>query len=609
MIVAKFSPDLFRTVISSAALAVALLANTAASAEPMHGIAMYGDPALPPDFVSLPYVNPDAPKGGRIVLGEPGGYDSLNPFILKGAAPYGISPYVFETLMGRNWDEPFSLYCLLCESVETGPNREWVEFTLRPEAKFSDGSPVTVEDVAWTYETLGTLGHPRYHTAAAKVASTEITGPRSIRFSFNTVDRELPLIMALRPILQKKQWEGKAFDESGFGVVPVGSGPYTIGDYEAGRFIRLMKNPDWWGKDLPFNRGQHNFDEIRYDYYGDGDILFEAFKAGEIMSFREGNAAKWETAYDFPRLASGEVVKSLIPHGRPSGIAGFVMNTRLPLFQDWRVREALIAAFNYDFVSQTLNAGGDPRITSYFSNSELGYQPGPATGRELELLQPFAADLPPGTIEGYTLPQGDGSERNRAGIARAQDLLAEAGWTIQDGTLKNQAGEPFTFEILLTQGASETQQMIDLYVPSLERLGIKPTVTSVDSAQYRERTNTYDFGMAWYIRSMSLSPGNEQMLYWGKAGVTEPGTRNWMGMESPAAEAMIAAMLAAETREEAVAATRALDRILTAGRYVIPTWYSRDARIAHVRQLHYPDKLPIYGDWTGFQPDVWWWQE
>jgi peptide/nickel transport system substrate-binding protein len=592
------------------ALAAACLTGAAARAEPAHGIAMYGDPALPPDFVSLPYVNADAPQGGRIVFGEPGAFDSLNPFIQKGSAPYGLGVYGYEALMGRNWDEPFTLYGLLAESVETGPNRDWVEFTLRPEAHFSDGSPVTPEDVIWSYETLGTQGHARYAGSWAKVAKSEITGPRSVRFTFNTPDRELALIMGLRPILKKAQWEGKDFTQSGFDMLPIGTGPYVVGNYEAGRYITLKKDPNWWGRDLPFNRGQHNLDEIRYDYFGDGDVVFEAFKAGEITSFREGNAAKWASNYDFPRIQSGEVVKSLIPHQRPSGIIGYVMNTRNPIFADWRVREAMTLAFSYDYISDTLNAAGDPRIESYFSNSLLGMDHGPAAGRVLELLQPFAADLPPGTIEGYSLPPGDGTERNRANIGKAIALMAEAGWTVQDGVMKDASGKPFTFEILLSSGATETQQTMDIYVEALKRMGIVPTVTAVDSAQYKERTNAYQFDMAYYLRGLSLSPGNEQMLYWGSAGVTEPGSRNWMGMNSPAAEAMITAMLNAQTRDESIAAVKALDRILTAGRYVIPIWFTPVSRIAHDRHLHYPaDRLPIYGDWIGFQPDVWWWEE
>lgn len=571
---------------------------------------MYGEPALPPDFVALPQVNPDAPKGGRITFGEPGGFDSLNPHILKGSAPYGVGVHVFESLMGRAYHEPFTLYCTLCESVETGPEREWVEFTLRPEARFSDGSPVTVEDVRWSFETLGTQGHPRYLNTWSKIEKIEITGERSIRFEFNTLDRELPLIVALRPVLKKAVWEGKDFTQSGFDTVPIGSGPYVIGDYEPGRYIRLMKDPDWWGADLPFYRGQHNFDEIRYDYFGDGDIIFEAFKAGEVSTWRELNAARWENQFDFPRVASGEVVKSLIPHQRPSGIIGYVMNTRNPIFQDWRVREALITAFNYEFISETLNAAGDPRITSYFSNSFLGMDHGPAEGLELSLLEPFRADLPPGTIEGYALPEGDGSERNRRNISKAVKLMEEAGWTVQDGVMKDAAGKPFTFEILLAAGASENLKTMQMYAQSLERMGITPTLTVVDSAQYKQRTDNFQFDMAYMVRALSLSPGNEQMLYWGSAGVDQPGSRNWMGMNSPAAEAMIKTMLEAKDQQEFVAATKALDRILTAGRYVIPVWFTPVARIAHDRRLKFPaDRLPIYGDWLGFQPEIWWYEE
>ncbi|WP_372837803.1 extracellular solute-binding protein [Phaeovulum sp.] len=578
-----------------------------AGAEPQHAIAMYGAPALSADFTHLPQANPDAPKGGEIRFGESGGFDSLNPWILKGRAPAAIGSYVVESLMGRSYDEPFTLYGLLAESIETDEARSWVEFTLREGARFSDGSPVTLDDVMWSYETLGTLGHPRYHTAWAKVAKMEQTGPRSLRFTFTEPDRELALLMGMRPVLSRAQWEGKDFTATTL-EPPIGSGPYVIDRFEDGRYIVLKRNPDWWGADLPFNRGQHNFDEIRYDYFGDGGIVFEAFKAGEITSWREGNAAKWETAYDFPAVTEGRVVKSVIPHQRPSGITGLVFNTRHAQFADWRVREALIQAFNFEFINQTLNGGTQPRITSYFSNSPLGMKPGPATGRVAELLAPFAADLPPGTIEGYTLPVGDGTELNRANTRTALALLQDAGWTVQDGVLKDATGTPFTFEIVLSQGAREVTSIVEIYTQALSRLGITPTVSQVDSAQYTERTNAYDFDMAWYFRGLSLSPGNEQMLYWGSQGVNEPGSRNWMGMASPAAEAMISAMLNAQDQAEFIAATQALDRILTAGRYVIPIWFSPVSRLAHDATLRYPEHVPLYGDWLGYQPDVWWYE-
>ncbi len=592
-----------------ACTASVILSAGFAQAEPQHGIAMYGSPALPQDFVSLPYANPDAPKGGRIILGEVGSFDSLNPFILKGRVPWQFRYLGYESLMGRNWDEPFSLYGLLAESIDVGPNRQWVEFTLRPEAKFSDGSPVTVEDVMWSYETLGTKGHPKYLGAWQKVAKMEQTGERKIRFTFNTEDRELALIIGMRPILKKSQYEDKDFTASSL-EAPIGTGPYVVDDLEQGRYLVLKRNPDYWGKDLPFRRGTHNFDEIRMEFFTDANVRFEAFKAGEIDVMREGNAGKWETLYDFPAMRAGEVVKSEIPHQRPTGLKGLVMNTRNPIFADWRVRQAMILAFNYEFISQTVNGRAAPRIKSYFDNSVLAMEPGPAKGRVAELLTPFADELPPDTIEGYTLPVSDGSERNRKNIRKAMALLAQAGWDVENGVMQNSAGQPFAFEIVLKQGASEVRSIVDLYVEALKRLGMQPTVTVIDKAQYKERTNAYDFDMAFYARGASLSPGNEQMLYWGSYGVTRPGTRNWMGMKSAAAEVMINAMLNARDREELGIAAHALDRIITAGRYVIPIWADGPSRIAHKSYLHYrADHLPIYGDWIGFMPDVWWYEK
>jgi len=578
-------------------------------AEPQHGIAMYGDPALPPDFVSLPYANPDAPSGGRIVVGEGGGFDSLNPFILKGTVPWQLRFLAYESLMGRSYDEPFTLYGLLAESIETGANRKWVEFTLRPEARFSDGTPVTIEDVLWSYETLGTIGHPRYHGAWGKVEKAEQTGPRSVRFTFNVEDREMALIMGLRPILKKAQWQGRDFTQSGLDEIPVGSAPYSVNKYEAGRYVSLKRNPDYWGKDVPFMRGQANLDEIRIDFFTDGSVILEAFKAGELNSQREFNVASWESQYDFPSVRSGDVVKSILPHQRPSGITGFVMNTRRDVFKDWRVRDAMLHAFNFEFINEAKTAGKQPRITSYFSNSVLAMQDGPATGRVLEMLMPFTEELLPGALQGYNLPVSDGSERNRANVVKALALFEQAGWSVQEGKMKNANGQLFEFEILLKQGSAENRSIIDIYSQSLNRLGIEPIVTVIDSAQYKERTNTYDFDMAYYRRGLSLSPGNEQKLYWGAEGVEKPGTRNWMGMNSPAAEAMIDRLLNSTSRDEFLAAARALDRVLTTGRYVIPIYQWNISRIAHAKQLKYPDTIPMYGDWIGFQPNVWWWEE
>lgn len=593
----------------AAVIALGVVSAGAAAAAPSHGIAMYGEPALPPDFVALPYTNPNAPKGGQLVQGQAGTFDSLNPFILKGTAAVGISAHTVETLLARSIDEPFTLYGLLAESVDTPADRSWVEFTLRPEARFSDGSPVTVADVIWSFETVGTKGHPRYQTAWAKVARMEQTGERSVRITFNTPDRELPLLMGLRPILKRAQWAGKAFDESSLDV-PIGSGPYVVDKVDPGKSISYRRNPDYWGKDLPINRGLNNFDEIWYDYFGDPSVIFQAFTAGDIMSFRETNAGKWLSSYNFPAVASGDIIKEEIPHKRPSGIAGLVMNTRNPIFADWRVREAMILAFNFEFINQTLNGGTEPRITSYFSNSFLGMDHGPASGKVAELLQPFAADLTPGTMEGYDLPVSSLEKAtDRGNVRKALKLFEEAGWSVTDGVMRNAEGKPFAFDILLATGAADGEAVVSIYVEALKQMGLQPTVTSVEPSQYTERTNAYQFDMAWYTRALSLSPGNEQTLYWGAKGVTEPGSRNWMGMNSPAAEAIIAKMVDSTAVEDFTTATQALDRILTAGRFVVPIWYSKVSRLAYSKHLHHPQMLPVYGDWPGFMPDVWWYED
>ncbi len=590
-------------------LVLVSFAATVVKAAPQHGIAMYGTAELEADFPSLQYANPDAPRGGKVVFGASGSFDSLNPWIVKGRAPWVLRSLVFEPLMGRNWDEPFSLYGLLAESIETDEQRNYVEFTLRDTARFSDGSPVTVEDVIWSFEVLGTQGHPRYRTAWSKIDSVEQTGERSVRFDFKVADRELPLILGLRPILRKADWEGRDFSASTMDV-PTGSGPYLLDDFEPGRYLTLRRNPNYWGNDLGLNRGRHNFAELRYEYFGDSGIVFEAFKAGEIDIYREWNAGKWENQYDFPAVMEGQIVKSVIPHGRPSGIRGFVFNTRRDLFRDWRVRDALIHAFNFEFINNTLNDGKQPRIQSYFSNSALGMQTGPAEGKVRSLLERHRNELLPGALDGYSLPKSDGSERNRVNIRKALSRFSEAGWFVDaNGVMRNEQGKEFTFEILLAQGANETQAIANIFSEALLRLGISPAITVIDSAQYKERTNRFDFDMTWYSRAMSLSPGNEQYLYWGRDSVNDEGSRNWMGVASDAIDDMISTMLSSTKQDDFLAAVRGLDRILTTGRYVIPVWYSDHSRIAHRKELKYPDSLPVYGDWIGFLPDVWWYEE
>ena len=601
--------EFFAKLAGIGAAASITLAGTYAMAEPQHGIAMYGDPALPPDFAHLPYANPDAPTGGKMVTANVGSFDSLNPYIQKGSVHWQLRYLTGDSLMGRSLDEPFTLYGVIAESIETSPERDWVEFTIREGAEFHDGSPITVEDVIWSYETLGTEGHGRYRGFWAKVDTLEAVGPRTVRFTFNVEDKELALIAGLRPILKKAQWDGVEFGDSGLDVIPIVSGEYKIADFEAGRFISFQRDPDYWGADIPFKVGTGNLDEVRLEFFGDDTAAFEAFKIGIVNTQREFNVAKWDGQYNFPRVQNGEVVKAILPHARPSGMTGYVMNTRRDVFSDWRVRDAMLHVFNFEFINEAMTGSQQPRITSYWSNSPLAMKDGPATGRVDEFLEPFADELTPGTIEGYALPVSDGSERNRAGIRAALAQLEAAGYTVQDGVLADANGKPFTFEILVQNGRSEQAAIIDIFAQSLSRIGVTPTVVSADNAQFKERTDAYDFDMTYYRRSVSLSPGNEQYAYYGSERADEPGGRNLMGVKSAAADAMIGRLLTSESQDDFRAAVAGLDRVLTAGRYVLPIYQWNISRVASDKELKYPANLPIFGDWPGWQPDVWWYEE
>jgi len=536
-------------------------------------------------------------------MGERGGFDSLNPFTLKGRAPWGIASLMIESLMARNYAEPFALYGLLAESIETPPDRSWVAFTLRAEARFSDGSPVTVEDVIWSLETLGAEGHPRYRNAWSAVAAVRATDPRTVRIDFREPNRELPLIMGLRPILKKAQFKGRDFADAD--DVPVGSGPYVLEAHEFGRFAAFRRNPDWWGANLAVNAGMNNFGEVRLEYFRDAEALWEAVRIGAASMFYETDPLRWVEGYDFSAITDGRLVRGEIPHFRPTGMEGFAFNTRRAIFADRQVREALALTFDWEWINQRLFRGQYARIKSYFDNSSLGFE-GPAEGAERALLEPFADTLPPGTLEeGWRPPTSDGSGRDRRALRRAGRLLDAAGWEIRDGIRRNVAGESLSFEILVQSADHET--LASLWRSSLERIGVEVSVRLVDAAQYEARLTDYDYDMLYYVRRMSLSPGTEQLYYFGSEGRDQPGSRNYMGVADPATDAAIAALLAAESREEFGAAVRALDRVLTAGIYVIPAGYLPTDRLVWQSRLAGPETPSLYGWWGWSAGAGTWW--
>jgi len=560
---------------------------------------MHGVPALPPGFTHLPYANPDAPQGGTVVYGETGGFDSLNPYLLKGRAPWGVRAHTIETLMARSWDEPFTLYGLLAESVETPEDRSWVEFTLRPEARFSDGAQVTVEDVIWSLETVATKGHPVYRNTWKAVNGVEKTGERSLRISFAEPNRELPLIMGLRPILKKDQWAERDFADSSLDPL-IGTGPYVVNQFEPGRFISFRRDPNYWGRELGVNRGLLNFDEIKYEYYRNSDALWASVKTGDVSVFRETDPVRWAEGYDFPAATEGRILKGEAAHGRPTGMHGFVFNTRRPLFADRRIRQALALSFDWEWVNQRMFRSQYLRIESYYDNSDLGFA-GPAEGREAELLAPFAGNLPEGTLEtGWRPPESDGSGRDRRNLRAAAKLLDAAGWKVDGRIRRNAEGAPFSVEVLVA--TTEEATLAEFWSEALTRLGVELRVRRVDNAQYVARRRDYDFDMTVNRWFLSLSPGVEQRLYFGARGREEPGTRNYMGVADPAVEAMIGTMLESENREDFAAAVRALDRILSAGIYVIPFGYLPTDRIAWQKEFAKPDRDALYG----WRPEVWW---
>lgn len=563
-------------------------------AEPTHGVAMHGDPLYPADFTHFAYVDPDAPKGGTLAMAAIGTFDSLNPYILKGNAATGAA-LVYETLTTQSNDEAFSEYGLLAQSIEMPEDRSWVAFTLRPEARWQDGRPVTVDDVVFSFDILKEKGAPFFRAYYANVVKAGPAGERRVKFTFDgTSNRELPLILGQMPVLPKHYWEGREFDRSTL-EPPLGSGPYRVKSVDAGRSLVLERVKDYWGADIPVNRGRNNFDEIRYDYYRDPNVALEAFKAGQSDLRVESSSRFWATGYDGPALQKGLIVKLEIPTEGGNGMQAFVFNTRRAKFADPRVRRALDYAFDFEWTNKNLFYGQYARTNSYFSNSELAAEglPGPD---ELKLLEPYRDRLPKQVFEQvYQSPTTDGSGNNRDNLREAVALLKEAGYEVKGGKLVNTAtGEPLTFEIMIDQGGL-FERIVGPFAKNLERLGIGVTVRGVDDAQYQKRQDDFDFDMVIGTFPQSLSPGNEQRDFWGSQSADVPGSRNLIGIKDPIVDELIGKIITADSREALIAACRALDRVLLWNHYVIPQWHNRVTRIAYWDKLQHPATWPRYG--------------
>ena len=586
------------------AIAAAVLAASCglAHSEPAHGIALYGTPKQPADFTHFSYVNPEAPKGGRLVLSSYGSFDSLNPLIIKGVTANGIRDFVIESLMARGLDEPFTLYGLIAESVEVPDDRSSITFHLNPKARFSDGKAITADDVLFSFELLKQKGRPNHRTYFAKVAKTERLSDHDVRFTFDAAgDREIPLILGLLPVLPKHLINPDTYESTSL-ELPIGSGPYRVGKIDAGRSITFQRDANYWGRDLPVNRGRFNFDEIGFDYFREGSVMFDAFKAGQVDVWPEEDPRRWANGYNFSAMREGRAVKREFDIGLPAGMTALVFNTRRKVFADPRVREALIYLFDFEWINRTLYAGLYRRTQSYFERSILASVNRPADAREQAMLAPFPGAVKPQIMDGtYRFPTTDGSGRSRENQSNAFRLLQEAGYELKGGRLVEAAsGRQLEFEIL---AASTSQEGLLLsFARDVERLGIKVKLRVVDGAQYQARLTSYDYDMIQNTWSSSLSPGNEQLFRWSSAAAETPGTYNFAGVENPAADAMIQALLAAKSEEDFVSAVRALDRVLLSGDYVIPLFYIPKQWLAYWTRLQHPATTPLFG----YNVDSWW---
>jgi len=558
-------------------------------------IAMHGEPALPPDFAELPYVNPEAPKGGRITLAYLGAFDSLNPYNVKAlSTAQGLIGNVYQSLMQRSLDEPFTLYGLIARSIETDDAREHVIFHLDPRAHFSDGAPIRAADVLFTFNLLKDKGRPQQRSAYRLVKSVVAKDDLTVAYDLTgSNDRELPLTLALMPVLSPAHTDADHFDDQTL-QIPVASGPYVVAEVKPGERLVLKRDPNYWGKDLPLQRGLYNADELRLDYYRDATAMFEAFKAGLIDFRDEDDPTRWNGAYDFPALKDGRVVKEAIHYGLPKGVSGFAFNLRRDKFSNVRVREALASMFDFPWINANLYGGAYTRSSGFFDDSVLSSLGRPASAGERALLKPFPGAVTPEAMEGdWRAPTSDGTGRDRAIAKAALDKLAAAGLKLEGGRLLDATGAPFGFEI--TVKAAQDERLALAYAQSLRRIGIDVNVRLIDEVQFQRRRTAFDFDMmigSWFA---SPSPGGEQRGRWSAAAADMQGSYNICGVRSPAVDAMIDAILAARTHEDYVDAVRALDRVLISGAYIVPLFYSSEQWVAYSARLGHPPKIPMFG--------------
>ncbi len=578
-------------------------------AEPSHGIAVHGAPALPPDFDHFPYADPAAKKGGRLRVGLAGTFDSLNSFNLKsGSAAQGLVGNVYQSLMARSQDEPFTLYGLIAQSVETDAARSYVAFRLNPAAHFSDGAPLTSADVLFSFNLLKEKGRPQQRIAYGLVKRAEAPDAQTVRFDLTGAnDRELPLILAIMPVLPKHATDVAHFQEATL-AKPVGSGPYVVAEAKAGERLVLRRDQNYWGKDLPSQRGFYNFDEIDIDYYRDGNSLFEAFKAGLLDYREETSTTRWASGYDFPAAREGRVLTEALKNDSPKGMEGFAFNTRRDLFKDVRLREALGMMFDFEWINANLYSGLYTRTKSFFDESELSSAGRAASDKERALLAAFPGAVREDILEGrWRPPVNDGTGRDREMAKRALALLTEGGYQLKEGALTKD-GVPVSFEIMVKD---RNQERLALnYAGSLRRIGVEAHVRLVDEVQYQRRRQKFDFDMMIGQWLASASPGNEQRMRWGSASAAQEASFNLTGASSPALDALIAAMVAAKTQEDFVAAVRAYDRVLLSGFYIVPLYHASQAWNAHTATLKRPERLPRYAQ-PMFGPtlETWWKEE